>query len=1074
MTTTPTILAILPITVMIALSGCTNAYRQDQQMKRADRLFELKRYQEASIEYANVLRKTNTNLVALCQLGRCNLELSNLEQAFPLLYRAEKLAPDNAYVKTLLAQLHLANGDPDKARELALTALKKESRPVAMLGIMVETSLTRTQAEETLQLVLSADNRFATNAEYQTTAGLLSLRLGDFKSAETHFKQALSLDPAFSRGYLGLAMLHQTRGDKELAEENFKKASDRAGLQSPETVKWALFKLECGKPEEAKHLFKTMAEQYPRNPFPLLQLARIALSQQKFEEAENMTARILHQFPRYIEASRLQAQSKMAHGKINEALTELQQLTFRYPHAWSLRYDLALAYLKSTTPDKAISELKTALQLKPDFTDATLLLADLSIRSGDASAAIALLNELAAKQPRLSQIYVLLGAAHQTLGQLDRALDAYSSLGKINPGNPQSFYLAGLVYLKQQHREAAIHSFLQAAQLSPGFSLPLAQLVTLDLAEHQSTRALTRIDQAIQQAPQSGELHYLRGQVYLRTKDLEKAESAFQRALELAPDSLPTYVALSQLYLVSHRDAEALQRMEQALQKNPNDPACLMLSALLWTQQNNLRKSTDTYEKLLLIKPDFTPALNNLACLYASSPGEMEKAFKLALHAREVAPHDPCVADTLGWILYRKGDIHWAASLLQESAEALPSESEVGYHLAMAQLKLGQELAATETLRKTLQSEKGFPQKDQASHLLTLLDSPMTTAREALIQRIRCVLKEDPDNPAALTRLAAIYAREGDKASAIKTYQKVRDSNPSFFPATLQLASLLQNDDTTRAKALELAKLARENAPGDPTVAHLLGWLAFQENQFHWSLSLLLEAYKTSPRDPQLLYHLALVKYRLGMEQDAIALMKEALALKIPFGESPEATEFLDLTDPGKDSASPQAALQIAKAVLEKEVTNIPALMLTAKVLLSQGNRLEAQRVYEQILSRHPDFIPALLAMTSLASDTSAGLQHALEAAQKARALMPDSIPIAKLLGQLSLSKENYKEAAVLFQEIVNKTPYDTESLLNLGVSSIKLKDYDAARKALKRAIDSAPTSAAASSARQWLDKLAQ
>ena len=48
-------------------------------------------------------------------------------------------------------------------------------------------------------------------------------------------------------------------------------------------------------------------------------------------------------------------------------------------------------------------------------------------------------------------------------------------------------------------------------------------------------------------------------------------------------------------------------------------------------------------------------ALNNLAVLYSDDLGQLDKAYDLAKKAREVAPNDPHIADTLGWILYKEG-----------------------------------------------------------------------------------------------------------------------------------------------------------------------------------------------------------------------------------------------------------------------------------------------------------------------------------------------------------------------------------------------------------------------------------
>jgi tetratricopeptide (TPR) repeat protein len=861
------------------------------------------------------------------------------------------------------------------------------------------------------------------------------------------------------------------KGDRDQAEQNYRKAAEIAGIQSPEMVKWAFFELQAGKPEEAKRLFEAIAAATPRTPFALLQLTKIAMSQRKFEVAENTADRILHQFPNHIEAQLLRAQSKLASGKSAAGLNDLKQMVVTFPQAGVLRYELALALINAAAPEKAIPELRTALQLNPDYTDAALLLADLSIRTGDAPAAIVILNDLLRNHPDRGRIYVLRGAAHQALGQLDLALNDYAELARLDPKSPQPSYLTGLVLLKQRNREAALRAFTQASILAPGFALPLAQLVTLDLNANQGTQALARIDRAIEQTPDSGPLRYLQGQVYLSMGTLDKAEDAFRRAIDLEPESISAYIALSRLYLSSHREDEALQRLSKALEKAPHDPACLMLSALLWTHKFQFQKAADLYETLITLRPDFIPALNNLACLYADHLNQLEKGRQLAMRARDIAPHDPYAADTLGWILFRSGDTRWAASLLQESAEALPSEGEVLYHLARIQLAMGREAVARDTLKAAMITEKEFVQKAHAAHLLALLESPTPVPDERMKATIREILKEDPDNPAALTRLAALQTAQGDMASALKIYEQVGIACPTYYPATIKLAVLLQKQAPSQDRAFALACKAHESAPGDPEAAHLLGWMAYQKNQVKWALSLLLDAARADTHNPQLLYHLAMAKYRTGQENESIALARQALALKQPFEEALAASEFLKLADPDEGAASPQANLARATQVLTRDPASLPALMLAGRAHSTLGHTAEAQRCYEALLALQSDFGPALLALASLYM-TSGDSEKALKAAQGARAQLPDHIPAAKLLGELSLAKGQNEYAAALFQEVITRAPRDPEALLGLGQARMRLRETEAARKALKQVIEVAPASVSAEAARHCLNEL--
>jgi len=127
-----------------------------------------------------------------------------------------------------------------------------------------------------------------------------------------------------------------------------------------------------------------------------------------------------------------------------------------------------------------------------------------------------------------------------------------------------------------------------------------------------------------------------------------------------------------------------------------------------------LRRARATYEKLLEINPNFVIALNNLAYLYSEQFNLLDKAFEAARKARDLAPNDPSSSDTLGWILFKRGDYSWAVSLLQASAERMSEQPEVLFHLGMTYYMMNEEVRARNAFTRALAANKEFPGKEEA------------------------------------------------------------------------------------------------------------------------------------------------------------------------------------------------------------------------------------------------------------------------------------------------------------------------------------------------------------------------
>ena len=146
-----------------------------------------------------------------------------------------------------------------------------------------------------------------------------------------------------------------------------------------------------------------------------------------------------------------------------------------------------------------------------------------------------------------------------------------------------------------------------------------------------------------------------------------------------------------------------------------------MLTGTIYELKGDIPKAQQAYETTLAIDSRFAPAANNLAYLYSEHGGDKERALELAQRAREAAPDDPRISDTLGWILYSRGVYQQAFGLLRESAAKLPDDPVIQYHFALAALKVGDKQSARKALIVAVNSPTRFAGKDEAKRVLAEL-----------------------------------------------------------------------------------------------------------------------------------------------------------------------------------------------------------------------------------------------------------------------------------------------------------------------------------------------------------------
>jgi tetratricopeptide (TPR) repeat protein len=478
-----------------------------------------------------------------------------------------------------------------------------------------------------------------------------------------------------------------------------------------------------------------------------------------------------------------------------------------------------------------------------------------------------------------------------------------------------------------------------------------------------------------------------------------------------------------------------------------------MTLALLYERTNDFVNARDAYERLISNNPNLISALNNLACLYADRFDDSNKAYDLARKARELAGNDPAVADTFGWVLFKRGEYQQALPILQESAAKLSDTPEVQYHLGMTAYMMGQTDLARVALQKAANAVKNFPGKDESKRRLALLKSDAGASVELSLSQLEAMVKEQPNDVVSQMRLGEAYEKEGKPDKAAETFEKALTLNPKLASLTTKLAQFYAGPLQNKEKALSYAKKARELTPGDPQVTSILGKVAYETGNFVWSYSLLQEAARQRQNDPSVLHDLALAAYSLGKLGEAREIMQKASASRSNFPEAADARRFLLLTPLDENPKNVLAAENEIKEALQTNPQYLPALMAQGALDEQRGQVKPAAEIYTGILRQSPDFAPAqkrLAALYALEPSTAAA---AYDLATKARKTLPEDAELAELLGRLSYQKKEYQRAIQLLQESARKRTLSPNSLFYLGMSQLQAKQTNEARNVLNQAL---------------------
>jgi tetratricopeptide (TPR) repeat protein len=153
------------------------------------------------------------------------------------------------------------------------------------------------------------------------------------------------------------------------------------------------------------------------------------------------------------------------------------------------------------------------------------------------------------------------------------------------------------------------------------------------------------------------------------------------------------------------RDAKQYQGaydlLKTALEREPKDTELLYEQAMMAEKLGRVDEMERLLRSLIEIRPDYHHAYNALGYSMADRNVRLPEAKQLIQKALELVPNDPFIADSLGWVEFRMGNIAEATRILSDAYQAKP-DAEIAAHLGEVLWVAGQRERATAIWREGL------------------------------------------------------------------------------------------------------------------------------------------------------------------------------------------------------------------------------------------------------------------------------------------------------------------------------------------------------------------------------------
>jgi tetratricopeptide (TPR) repeat protein len=621
-------------------------------------------------------------------------------------------------LKLFEAARALDSGDSAKARDLTRAFLKDEPRSALgheFLGAVLLGRRELTEAEAEFSHALVLEPRRATA---MLGLGRVAVAKGELVRGASAFRSALAIDPLLvaARRDLAVVLLRQHQVAQAVAELNenvrITQGQDRVARYLLASIAY-----EVGRLGEAERLLAELGPSEGSGVSTLLALVELERSQAAAARSrlEKVIARDRTSPWGRLAAAVLERES----GRTGPARTALEKLAAEKPDWAVAHFQLGVTLLRAGQPEAALQAFGKGEAVSSDPHIARVRVAQMLLAAGETERALAKarasLNSPTAGSLARSLIIQAYARAKNPDGA-ERDLQAAIAAAPKDAGPPMDL---GRFYLGRGRPQDALGAFETAARLDTQSIEPVAGQVRALLALKQGARAASVVEGAIRVHPQSPDLHVLLASVQENQGKTKEAEGSYRKALELEPNHLLATLGLASIYERSRRGPEAVQLLEEAGRAHPRAPAPLTELAAVHVRAGNPKLAIAACQAALERDPTNAQIENNLAFLLSTDPKRLDEALRLAQSAHVRSPGST-TADTLGWILFLKGDVVRAEKLVAQAAAAEPDNAQIRYHLGKIFARQGRSVEARGALEQAIKIG-GFAEIDDARQTLASL-----------------------------------------------------------------------------------------------------------------------------------------------------------------------------------------------------------------------------------------------------------------------------------------------------------------------------------------------------------------
>jgi tetratricopeptide (TPR) repeat protein len=372
---------------------------------------------------------------------------------------------------------------------------------------------------------------------------------------------------------------------------------------------------------------------------------------------------------------------------------------------------------------RAKEQLAMAVKIKPDFTEGVTLLGQMIQKTSGPEKAFEFYVQHQKQHGPIVKLAEILSQYYIEKNQYEKAYEQLEVLDSSSEDLVQVKLKMALILIEKKSFDLAILKLQEILATTPESDKVRFYLSAVFEEKKDSKKAFDEYMKIPKDSSYFEEARLHASYLAKLIGENKVAMKVLQESIDHKVENPQSYFLLTQFHEENKEYKKSLDVLKLAEEKFPKNAQVYFYKGSIQDKMDLKDGMIASMKKVLTLDQDHVQAMNYLAFSWAEMGQELEQAEKFARQAALKEKNDAFILDTLGWVLYKKGEYKEAIEVLEKAYDMQPAVGIIAEHLGDVYAKLNKLDKAKALFLKATEAETSDERKKELKSKITRIEN---------------------------------------------------------------------------------------------------------------------------------------------------------------------------------------------------------------------------------------------------------------------------------------------------------------------------------------------------------------